>query len=278
MMNGGHAATGALAGALTSSVIGALTGAELGLAGTAVSALLGAGAALLPDLDADGATAYRSGGPVTWVLGESFQWLARVAYRSTRLPHDPPGDGEHRGLVHTPIFAVAVGLLVALGALITPWVTITTLVLVLAPGIGALSRSGPAWVRRHLRTHRDLHALSAAVFITAALMVSGAIDDLGWWAGASITVGMIVHSAGDSATRSGIPWCWPFRRRCEKCVGPVVCSGSRWRRSHVLPEAMRWRVGSKSGQRIERGVEVACLALVGLLLLPDVATLTALPV
>ncbi|GAB3670383.1 hypothetical protein GCM10027597_01570 [Saccharopolyspora tripterygii] len=254
-----------------------MTGAELGVACTAVGALLGAGAALLPDLDADGATAYRSGGPVTWVLGESFQWMARVAYRSTRLPCDPPGDGEHRGLVHTPIFAGVLGLLVALGALITPWVTIATLVVVLTPGIGALSRSGPAWVRRRLRTHRDMQALGAAVFITAALMVTGAIEDLGWWAGASITVGMVVHSAGDSATRSGIPWCWPFRRRCEKCVPPVVCSGSRWRRSHVLPEALRWRVGSKSGKRIERVIEVACLVLVGLLLLPDLAAMSTLP-
>lgn len=271
MEAGGHACTGALAGALTSSAIGAATGAHLGASGTAVGALLGAGAALLPDLDADGATAYRSGGPVTWILGETFQLLARVAYRRTRLPHDPPGDGEHRGLVHTPVFAAVLGLGVSLGSLITPWVTAVVMVLVLAPGIGALSRSGPAWIRRKFHTHRDLPAMLAAVAVTTGLWFTGSVAGLGWYAGASVAVGMIVHSAGDSATRSGIPWCWPIRRGCDKCSSRSSCEGSRWRRSHILPEFMRWRVGSPSGKVIERCVEIACLAAVAWLLLPDLA-------
>lgn len=274
MEAGGHACTGALAGALTSSAIGGLTGAELGAAGTAVGALLGAGAALLPDLDAGGATAYRSGGPITGIVGEAFQALARLAYRTTRLPHDPPGDGEHRGLVHTPLFAVALGLLVALGALITPWVTAVAMVLVLAPGIGALSRSGPRWVRRRLHTHRDLPAMLVAILITAVLWMSGAMTELGWYAGASITIGMIIHSCGDSATRSGVPWSWPLRRSCDKCATKTTgCKGSRWRRSHVLPKALRWRVGSESGKQIERAIEVVCLLAVAWLLLPDLAAL-----
>ncbi|GAA4864264.1 metal-dependent hydrolase [Saccharopolyspora rosea] len=274
MRAGGHACTGALAGALTSSAIGGLTGAELGAAGTAVGALLGAGAALLPDLDADGATAYRSAGPATGLVGEALQALARAAYRSTRLPHDPPGEREHRGLVHTPLFAVGLGLLVACGALISPWITAVVLVLVLAPGIGALSRSGPGWVRRNLRTHRDVPALLAAVLVTAVLSASGAVDQLGWYAGATIAIGMIVHSAGDSATRSGIPWCWPLRRSCGRCGSG--CPGARWRRSHVLPEALRWRVGSPSGKRIERVIEVVCLLAVAWLLLPDLAHLAGM--
>ncbi|GAA2773838.1 metal-dependent hydrolase [Saccharopolyspora taberi] len=273
MEAGGHACTGALAGALTSSAIGGLTGAELGPAGTAVGALLGAGAALLPDLDADGATAYRSGGTVTRLVGEGFQALARTAYRGTRLPHDPPGDGEHRGLVHTPVFAVGLGLLVGLCALITPLLTAAVMVLVLAPGISALSRSGPRWVRQQLHTHRDLPAMFVAILIAASLWMSGAMVDLGWYAGASIAVGMVVHSAGDSATRSGIPWCWPFRRACEKCAIKGQCAGSRWRRSHILPEALRWRVGSASGKRIERGIEMVCLLAVTWLLLPDIAAM-----
>ncbi|WP_433871386.1 metal-dependent hydrolase [Saccharopolyspora sp. CA-218241] len=273
MEAGGHACTGAVAGALSSSAIGAATGAELGAAGTAVGALLGAGAALLPDLDADGATAYRSGGPLTAFVGEAFQRLARTAYGATRLPHDPAGDGEHRGLVHTPVFAVGLGLLVGSGALLTPWVTTLVLVLVLAPGISALSRSGPRWVRRRLKTHRDAGAMLTAVLITAALFVSGAMDELGWYAGASVAIGMIVHSIGDSATRSGIPWSWPLRRRCPKCRPSAQCRGSRWRRSHVLPESLRWRVGSRSGKRIERIIEVACLVALVLLILPDVVGL-----
>ncbi|MBB5156493.1 metal-dependent hydrolase [Saccharopolyspora phatthalungensis] len=274
MEAGGHAYSGALAGALTSSAIGAMTGAELGAAGTAVGALVGAGAALLPDLDADGATAYRSAGPITGIVGQAFQALARVAYRRTRLPHDSPGDGAHRGLVHTPLFAFGLGLLIALGALISPWVTAIVLVLVLAPGISTLSRSGPRWVRRNLHTHKDLPALLAAGLLTAGLTASGAMNGLGWYAGASVTVGMIVHSAGDSATRSGIPWFWPLRRRCAKCKAGAACAGSRWRRSHLLPEMLRWRVGSKSGKQIERVIEVVCLLLVVVwLLLPDLAAL-----
>ncbi|MBK0869270.1 MULTISPECIES: metal-dependent hydrolase [unclassified Saccharopolyspora] len=273
MQAGGHACTGALAGAFSGNAVAALTGAQLGATATAVGALLGAGAALLPDLDADGTTAYRSGGPVTAAVGKSFQRLARAAYARTRLPHDPKGDGEHRGLVHTPVFAVATGLLVGLGALVTPWVTMATLIVVLAPGIAALSRSGPGWVRRRLRTHRDGMALLAAAVITLALLVGGEGDELGWYAGVSIAVGMIVHSAGDSATRSGIPWTWPMRRRCSQCSGPAECAGSRWRRGHVLPKNLRWRVGSRSGQRIEQVIEVICLVLVAALVLPDLSTL-----
>ncbi|MFR9727695.1 metal-dependent hydrolase [Saccharopolyspora sp. MS10] len=275
MEAGGHACTGALAGAAASSALGAFTGADLGIAGTAVGALLGAGAALLPDLDADGATAYRSGGRVTAVVGECFQWLARTAYGGTRLPHDPNGDGEHRGLVHTPLFAAALGLLVALGALLTPWVTGVAMVLVLAPGISALSRSGPRWVRRNLRTDRDPVALVVAIGITCALALAGAMAELGWFAGLSITMGMIVHSVGDSATRSGICWTYPIRRRCAKCArkSSARCSGARWRRGHVLPKSLRWSVGSRRGKRIERAIEVVCLLLVAVLLLPDVAEL-----
>lgn len=276
MMNGSHAATGALFGALTSSAIAGATGAGLGPAATTVGALLGAGAALLPDLDADGASAYRSGGPVTWAVGESFQALARLAYRKTRLTHDPSGDGEHRGLVHTPIFAAVLGLLVGLGAMLSDWVTAVVMVLVIAPGIGALSRSGPKWVRKRFGTHRDVPALFAAVAVTALLWMVGSINQLGWYAGAVITVGMIVHSAGDSATRSGIPWLWPLLRACEKCETKdqrEQCPGSRWRRSHVLPERLRWRVGSPIGKTVERGIEVVCLIGVGALLLPDVMAL-----
>lgn len=273
MMNGGHAATGALAGALTSPAVGAATGAQLGIAGTTVGALLGAGAALLPDLDADGATAYRSGGPVTKIVGESLQWLARLAYRATRMPHDRDSDGEHRGLIHTPAFAIVTGLLVGLGSHLTQWVTAAVIPLVLAPGIGALSRSGPTWIRHRLRTHRDTYAMLAALFITGVLVGTGTIAHLGWYAAVSITVGMIVHSAGDSATRSGIPWTWPLRRRCEHCSPVVRCPGSRWRRGHILPNRLRWSVGSKPGRAIESTIEAICIGLVLLLHMPAAITL-----
>lgn len=274
MQAGGHACTGALAGALSSSAVAVATGVELGAAGTAMGALLGAGAALLPDLDSDSATAYRSGGPITAVLGEFFQLLARTAYARTRLPHDPRSDGEHRGLVHTPVFAVLIGLLVALGALLTPWVTTVVLALVLAPGISALSKAGPRWVRDRLHTDREGEALLTAIGVTLLLVVFGAMDDLGWYAGVSIAVGMIVHSAGDSATHSGIPWTWPVRRSCRRCASRSArCSGSRWRRSHLLPETLRWRVGSAEGKRIEQIIEVLCLLVVTALLVPDVAGL-----
>jgi len=272
MRAGGHACTGALAGALSSHAVASATGAGLGPAATAVGALLGAGAALLPDLDADGATAYRSGGRITAALGELFQFLARTAFARTRLPHDPRGDGEHRGLVHTPVFALVVGLLVGLGALATPWVTTVVLVVVLAPGISALSRSGPRWVRTRLHLDREGEALLTAIGVVLVLEVTGAVHALGWYAGVSIAVGMIVHSAGDSATHSGIPWTWPLRRRCRRCSGRSSrCPGTRWRRGHLLPEALRWRVGSVRGKRIEQAIEVICLLLVTALLVPDLA-------
>ncbi len=278
MLNGGHATSGAFCGALTSSTLATITGAELGMAATAVGALYGAGAALLPDYDADGSTAYRSIGRITNLLGELLQALARFTYRRTRLPHDPSGDGEHRGLLHTFAFAVVSGLSVGLVSLVSSWAFAATMVLVLAPGIGSLSRSGPAltrrWVARRLRTHRDVNALATALLIVAAFELSGALAGLGWYAAAATAVGMLVHSGGDSATNTGVPFWWPMVTKCRRCADRErVCRGARWRRRHLIPECLRWSVGTSRGAIVERGLEVVFLVGTVALLWPDILAL-----
>src|SRR5699024_5424159 len=102
MMNGAHAATGVVTGVGLASLTGT------GVSGMVLAALVGAGAALLPDIDHDQATITKSSGPLTRGVAELLQALARAVYRATRGPHDPAATGktgEHRGLIHTPAFA-----------------------------------------------------------------------------------------------------------------------------------------------------------------------------
>lgn len=267
MMNGAHAATGALVGGAVAYPAVAAAPPSVAVAGMALAVQLGAGAALLPDIDHDQSTITRSAGWITRALAETLQLLARATYRATRGGHDPSAaSGEHRGLIHTPAFAVLVGALLAAGALLTPWVGIVTSY--------ALSSAAIRSLRWHLpSTLLDKRGLGStfappivAAGIVAALYQLGTLTAAGPWIGLIVTAGMITHSLGDGATNSGIPFTWPLKRRCEPCREQQrSCPGARWSRQNVLPSPLRWSVGTRVGRAVETVLEVTCLAAVGAL-------------
>ncbi|WP_084792102.1 metal-dependent hydrolase [Actinopolyspora mortivallis] len=262
MMNGAHAATGLLAGTVVATL------AQPTVPGVALGALSGAGAALLPDIDHDRSTITTSSGPVTRAAAELSQALARWTYRRTRLPHDPRADGktgEHRGLIHTPVFAVVVGAALAGATLVTDWAGIVAVYLLTSAALRSLRWSFPHRVRRMLQLPRRTAPPLYALGITGALVYVHAVAAVGAWLGGIVTLGMIVHSLGDGATHSGIPFTWPLARSCDRCRDGSRCPGVRWDRQHVLPAAMRFSAGAG----VEKGVQVCCLVLTLLVMVPE---------
>lgn len=256
-MNGAHMSTGVLTGVgIAVAVTSNPTPTALVLA-----ALVGGGAALLPDIDHDQSTITRSAGPFTRVLAEVLQALARVVYRATVLPHDPPPRGkrgEHRGLIHTPAFAVLFGGLIAVGTWCSPWVGIGVTYAMTSAAVRSLRWSLPTPVRTALRLHWPIMPPLVAAGITYGLVQAGAVEQAGPWLGPLVSLCMVVHSLGDGATNTGIPFLWWFRRSCDSCRAQnkaTSCPGARWDRQNVLPKSWRWSAGAKR----EKVIEVACL-------------------
>ncbi len=270
MMNGAHSATGLLAGFGIAVVADASPG-SLALAG-----LVGAGAAIANDIDHDASTITKSSGPVTRGVAELLQALSRWTYRHTHLPHDPKPTGkrgEHRGLIHTPAFAIVVGTLLAAGTLASPWVAIVAAYVLTSAAIRSLRWSLPNGLRRRMALGSPGMPPILAAAATYGLVQAGAFAQVGPWLGLIVTIGMIVHSMGDGATNTGISFWWPLKRRCDQCRenDRDDCPGARWDRQNVLPAVLRWSAGA----RRETLIRLGCLAVSGWLAWPILATAVA---
>ncbi|MFC4561677.1 metal-dependent hydrolase [Nocardiopsis mangrovi] len=248
-----HAATGAAAGVATTLATAPLTGMHADTWVLATGALIGAGAALLPDIDQPGSTAARSQGPLTGIAAAGAQSLSAWVYRRTRTPQDTRGAGTHRYLFHTPAFALALGLVAGAAAMWPPgmavivWFTLSLALRGLGQALpkGKVRRLLTSWVTASRRGRRLMRpvprsvrrglaewlsvSLSAAL-ITALLIGHGA--HTGPYIGLSVAVGMVVHSLGDALTRSAVPLAWPFQVR-----------GRRWAMLG-MPAWMRFSTGS----------------------------------
>lgn len=208
-----------------------------------LGAVLGAGGALLPDLDMSCSTASNSFGPVTDVVSKGVQGLSRVAFNLTATAADRKRTkGTHRGLTHTGIGAGLIGAgMVALTSLGMP----ATLAVVFAVAFLALRGLPP--VERNIT---DLATAIGITGITYLILTTQPIP--GWWIGAAIGVGCLAHQAGDAMTTRGVPFLWP-----------LPLAGQRWRPLGT-PRFMRF----ETGKRIELGpLKWANLAALSLLLL-----------
>ena len=183
-----HAASGALAG------VGIAAAWHFGLPLEAASAVIGAGAALLPDLDHADAAAVHALGPAGRAISGAVAKLG----------------GGHRGKTHTAAFALFVGALAGAAAL-AGHVGATVVVAVLAAlGIRTLLMVGagknrPPWLRR--RTRRGLVLLGTAGASVGAWHFGLSPLELGSLAAA----GVAAHLAGDLVS-NGVPLLWPLRK------------------------------------------------------------------
>lgn len=208
MMGSSHAATGLLTGAAVGVLLGSHVSDPL------ICAAVGAGAALLPDLDEPGSTVGRSLGVATEGVSRLLRSASSTVYAATGTEYELRAgkDGGHRHLTHT-LPAVVVFGLVAWGlSAVAPLGVGLVVFAMSALGVGAVARSlkvlGP------LR-HRKLGALVAAGL--AALGAVTADGGAPWLIGVTVAVGSLTHILGDWLTRSGVPLAWP-----------VVHRGKRW--------------------------------------------------
>ncbi|NMH97699.1 metal-dependent hydrolase [Pseudonocardia acidicola] len=181
-----------------------------------------AGAALLPDLDHPSSTATRRFSWASVVASRVVRPFSALLYRLTRDSRDT-GRGTHRGITHTALFAVLIGVLINLGS--ARWgapVVLGTLFVCLAlaiKGLDALVPGPPSLV------------IAAGLTYAADQWVPGGTAGTAGWLGAAVALGMLVHALGDAVTESGVPLLWPLpiRRRRWYPIGS--------------PRALRFRAG-----------------------------------
>ena len=158
-----------------------------------------AGAALLPDLDHPSSVATRRFSVFSWLACRVVRPLSAVVFDLTRGRRDT-GKGTHRGLTHTAAGAVLLGLAVNLAS--ATWgapVLLGTLFVCLAlaiKGLDALVPGPPSLV-------------IAAGLTWAVAQAPGGVAGTAGWLGTAVTLGMLVHAAGDAITESGAPLLWP---------------------------------------------------------------------
>jgi len=215
--------------------IAGLTAGQLGGANaptTLVLGMLGAGAAIAPDLDHPNATASKSLGPISWAASAGIRAISRRVYAATKTRYDRPNANGHRGITHTWPGALTLGTFFggscALAELFGGppagrWATVVVLWLFLVWALRGLPPKGS-----HIQDY-----LTAAVLTVVALRVLAAAYPTGLpvLLGGTIALGAYVHAIGDSLTDYGAPLAFPF-----------VVGGQRWYPCGP-PKPLRFKAG-----------------------------------
>ncbi|WP_461011327.1 metal-dependent hydrolase [Streptomyces capparidis] len=215
-----------------------------------IGTVVSAGAALAPDLDHRAATISRAFGPLSKAACAVVDRLSLAVYRATRGPGDPRRSGGHRTLTHTAVWAVLCGAATsALAAAAGRWAVLAVLFVHLV-----LAVEGLLWRQARASSDVLVWLLGAAGTYVASDVL--AQDGAGWlftgpgqeylWLGLPVTLGALVHCAGDALTVSGCPVLWPLplgRRRWYP-VGP--------------PRALRFRAGARVEVRVLMPLFLAC--------------------
>jgi membrane-bound metal-dependent hydrolase YbcI (DUF457 family) len=217
-----HATSGAAVGLAVAGFVPRVLGTTPSAGTVLTFGAVCAGAALLPDLDHPSSTATRRFSVASWVACHAIRPLSALVFELTRGRRDT-GRGTHRGLTHTALGAVLLGLAVNLAS--ARWgtpVLLGTLFVCLAlavKGLDALVPGPPSLL--------VAGGLAAAV----ECGVPGGTAGTAGWLGTAVALGMLVHAAGDAVTESGAPLLWPLPIR-ERTWYPV---GS--------PRPLRFRTG-----------------------------------
>lgn len=204
MMASAHSATGALTGVLTASAFGG------DLLTVIAGGVLGAGAALVSDLDHGNSCATLAHGPFTRWSSKLIIWISRQTYRRSRTDweksHRPQHDaGGHRYLTHTGLFAIFAGMTATALSITWPSQMIVEFFLIsfairgvcqALPGSNKIDK----W---HIRTPV---ALAGSWFLLINPILLGIITG----------VGIMTHIAADGMTKAGVPVLWPIKIRGQK--------------------------------------------------------------
>lgn len=183
MMGRSHATIGALCGLAVAAGVGGTGHPET----VVLSTLVGAGAALVPDLDEVHSTVARAGGLATWVVAHVTHLVC----------------GGHRRATHSLLgIAVIVGILASAVA-----------------GSGDASAViGGLLVALAVRVGASVVHLGALRRILAEVLLGAAagwalVGISPWLVVGVVAAGMVSHTLADACTDSGTPLLWPARHR-----------------------------------------------------------------
>jgi membrane-bound metal-dependent hydrolase YbcI (DUF457 family) len=244
-----HALSGAAIGL---AVVGLVPGIEHNAGSVVTFAAVCAGAALLPDLDHPSSMATRRFSAASWLAGHVVRPLSRLVYDLTRGRRDT-GRGSHRGLTHTVVAAMllGVGVNMASARFGTP-VLVGTLFVCLAlaiKGLDAIVPGPPSLV------------IAAGLTYGVEHFVPGGTAGTAGWLGTAVALGMVVHSVGDAITESGAPLLWPLPIRKRRWY-PV---GS--------PRPLRFRTGGAVEAWLVAPALTLAVFLLAAFMVPGVAAL-----
>ncbi|AUS79280.1 metal-dependent hydrolase [Actinoalloteichus sp. AHMU CJ021] len=193
-----------------------------------VGATLASGAALLPDIDHPNSTVARTFGSASRGVSAAVNTISGWVYKVTKTKKDSNRDGGHRGLTHTLVFALLMGVVTTAVVQASDGGALAVLMFVFA-GL-AIRGIMHQWCPR-----RD------ATLITVASLV---LTVLCWaWAGTephnpavfgvAVILGCTAHYLGDAITQQGCSMFWPV---------PI-----KWKTWYPvrLPKAFRMSTGSK---------------------------------
>ncbi|TXS81758.1 hypothetical protein CHU70_10845 (plasmid) [Corynebacterium sp. LK10] len=207
-----HSMSGAAVGLAVAQLIPASWGGVTSPAEAFVFAGIGAGAALLPDLDSPQATVSRSFGPASIGLSHLVENSAQALVNVTRTPKDEYCGNGHRTATHTIWFAIAAGLacsaLVAIGG---KTATIALLFFFLGLGLRGLF---PSWSKQN--DWLAISALSLGIALAVWQFVPASASPAA--IGCAVAVGVLTHIFGDWLTKAGVPM----------LGGVVTVNGKRW--------------------------------------------------
>ncbi len=222
-----HAMSGIAGGLLLSALVPPEWGGPDGVDESAAIGFLTAGATMLADIDSPSSTVSRSYGVVTEGIAELVNGLSAAYCNATASAQDTYRTDGHRGLTHTVWFALAAGVAVTVAVASIGLYALLAVVFVTS-GL-AVRGLMHEWAKK--KGWIVVSGFSALV----TLMMWWLIDDtrLTWLAGVSVTLGLLLHYAGDVITKNGCPILAPLR---------VPWSGKRWH-DVSLPAPFRIRAG-----------------------------------
>ncbi|WP_433282351.1 metal-dependent hydrolase [Pseudonocardia xinjiangensis] len=204
MLGVSHATSGAAAGLAVAGFAQQWVEIDSSAGSVLTFATVCAGAALLPDLDHPSSMATKRFSVASWLASNAVRPLSGFVYDLTRGRRDT-GKGTHRGLTHTVVAAVLLGLAINLAS--ARWgtpVLVGTLFVCIAlaiKGLDAIVPGPPSLV------------IAAGLTYAVEEFVPGGTAGTAGWLGTAVALGMVVHSIGDAITESGAPLLWPIRIR-----------------------------------------------------------------
>lgn len=178
--------------------------------------LVSIGAGVFPDLDNSSSSAQNRLGVIGTGLSLFFRESARLIMSVIRKRGDDPTPDPHRGFWHTIEAASLLGVLVYLLTQVDTTVTIPLIgvvalgvifayfIAVLLMYLGFTVLLGKVFKKaKKLHVGSDVAALLTAFVLTYLLMPKG--EGLSYqWLAVSLSVGCIIHTLGDTFTRSGV--------------------------------------------------------------------------